>query len=321
MPSKQAPRGIDAASNDSIGVITVTRHRQTLLRRTMASVRAQDYEGRIDHLIVIDDDPDSLPVVPTAPTRPGLSVRAELVSRPPEEADERPGDRRWVYPRLARLLNIGARSCDTAWVAVLDDDNEYEPNHLSSLMACAKAHDAPVAHSGRQLFWSDGEPYLDEKWHTVSDPDEGSRIYELMCERGIRIRGTNILLDRADPLPPGATYRSSSVVRPEDPIFLVDQNVWLMRREVLLSNPVPEVFTPEDHATNTAPDDKLFARLLTNGVSIVSTGLPTVRYYLGGISNARRRDPGVPRPARETGPGPAGETVPAVTAYRDTPTS
>jgi hypothetical protein len=60
-----------------------------------------------------------------------------------------------------------------------------------------------------------------------------------------------------------------------------------MRREVLLANPVPEVYTQEDFETNTAPDDKLLAALLTNGVTIVSTGLPTVRYYLGGISNTR----------------------------------
>jgi hypothetical protein len=38
-----------------------------------------------------------------------------------------------------------------------------------------------------------------------------------------------------------------------------------------------------------APDDKLLRELLLHGVPLFSSGLPTVRYYLGGISNERRR--------------------------------
>lgn len=276
-------------SYDSIGVVTVTRGRPELLKRAMASVYAQDFAGEITHVIVIDDDPDALPAVRAAPVRPGLAVTGLLVTRPPAEIDEPPGDRRRVYPRLARLLNAGARFCRAAWIAILDDDNAYEPQHLSSLYACAQANRARAVHSGRRLFWSDGSPYLDEKWHTVSDPEEGERIYDLMCERGIRIRGTNILLDRADPAGPSSSFRSSSVVRPEDPIFLVDENVWLMRRDLILEYPVPEAYTEEDYQTNTAPDDKFLQALLINGIRLYSTGQPTVRYYLGGISNQRAR--------------------------------
>jgi glycosyltransferase involved in cell wall biosynthesis len=275
--------------SDSLGVITVTRQRPHLLRRAMASVHAQDYPGPIDHLIVADDDPEAAGVVDSAPTRPGLRLSMRLVERPHDEVDETPGDRRRVYPRLARLLNEGVRACDTNWVSILDDDNAYEPNHLSSLLQCAKTNGAVAAHSGRQLLWADGEPFLDEMWHTVKDPTESHRIYNLMCDRGLRVRGTNILLDRADPASAVEKLRASSVARPEDPVFLVDQNVWLIRRDVLLAHPVPEDFDDEDYATNTAPDDKLLARLLVNGIRLFPTGLPTVQYYLGGISNRRHR--------------------------------
>lgn len=276
--------------SDSIGVVTVTRRRPAVLRRAMASVYEQDFEGEVEHVIVFDDDPELVTVVRAAPTRPGLRVVARLVPRRPAEVDEPTGDRRLVYPRMARLFNAGARFCSTTWVAFLDDDNEYEPHHLSSLLACAKANDARAVHAGRQMFRSDGSPYLDELWHTVSDPAEAARIYQLMCDRGVRIRGTNILLDRADPVPPPAAFRPSSVLQPDDPTYLVDQSVWLIQRELLLDVPIPETFTDEDFRTNTAPDDKLLKELLTNNVRIFSTGLPTVRYYLGGISNNYRPD-------------------------------
>ncbi|MBV9451850.1 MAG: glycosyltransferase [Streptosporangiaceae bacterium] len=281
--------GDDSSMEESISVVTVTRERPTLLRRAMASVYAQDFVGEIEHVIVIDDDPGALVVIDEAPTRPGLRIVTKMVRRPAREIDARPADRRSGYPRLARLLNIGARTCSTAWVAVLDDDNAYEPGHLSSLLECAKANRARAVHSGRQLFWADGSPYLDEKWHTVEDLAEATRIYDLMCDRGVRVRGTNILLDRADPISAASSFRPSSVVMPEDPVFLVDENVWLLRRELLLEVPVPEIYSEEDYQNNTAPDDKFLKELLIRRVPIYSTGQSTVRYYLGGMSNNRTR--------------------------------
>jgi glycosyltransferase involved in cell wall biosynthesis len=269
---------------DTIGVVTLTRQRPQMLRRAMASVYAQDYPGTIEHVIVIDDDPDSVHVVESAPVRPGLRAVAHLVPRPPGEVDEPAGDRRRVYPRLSRLFNTGARVSSADWIAFLDDDNEYEPHHLRSLRECAERHGVPAVHSGRSMLCPDGSPYLREVWHTVDDPVEGARIFQLMCDRGVWLRGTNTLLDRADSVP-ASTLRPSSVIRDDDPVRLVDQSVWLIRRELLLRLPIPETFTDEDHAMNAAPDDKLLAVLLDADVPIVSTGQPTVRYYLGGVSN------------------------------------
>jgi hypothetical protein len=47
------------------------------------------------------------------------------------------------------------------------------------------------------------------------------------------------------------------VIRAEDPVALVDQSVWLVRRELLLRLPIPETFTEAEHLANTTPDDKL----------------------------------------------------------------
>lgn len=276
-------------SQNSIGVVTLTRQRPDMLRRVMASVYAQDYDGDIEHIIIIDDDPESVAVVESAPTRPGLRNEVYLVGRPPSEVNEQGKDRRNVYPRMARLFNTGVRVSSADWIAFLDDDNEFAPNHLTSLMTCARANNSEAVHSGRTMHWADGEPYLEELWHTTSDPSEGARIYNLMCERGVRIRGTNVLLDRADSVRLSGSFHTSTVIQDEDPVLLVDQSVWLLRRELLLRLPIPETFTDEDHATNTAPDDKLLGTLIRNDIPLFSTGLPTVRYYLGGISNNRSR--------------------------------
>jgi glycosyltransferase involved in cell wall biosynthesis len=252
----------------------------------MASVYAQDFDGQVEHVIIVDDDPETARIASAAPARPGLRITVEQVRRPAAEADEPPGDRRHAYPRLSRLFNAGVRVSSAEWIAFLDDDNEYEPHHLSSLVACVVRSDVPAGHSCRTIWHADGSPFLDEAWHTVADPQEAARVYQVMCDKGVRIPGTNIVLDRADPVPPGSAFRTSSVLQAQDPVALVDQSTWLVRRDLLLRWPIPEVFTDAEYQANTAPDDKLLQTLRDSGVPLVSSGLPTVRYYLGGISNA-----------------------------------
>jgi glycosyltransferase involved in cell wall biosynthesis len=272
-------------SADSIGVVTVTRARPDILRRrAMASVYEQDFEGEIEHVIVVDDDPASASAAAAAPTRPGLRVVVHEEPRPPAEIKDPPRDKRRIYPRLARLFNLGVRVSTAEWIAFLDDDNEFEPDHLRSLMTCANERGLEAVHSGRTMWCPDGSPYLDELWHTAPDAVEGRRLYELMVERGVRIPGSNVVLDRADPVRV-SSFRPSTVLQADDPVMTVDQSVWLIRRQLLLRLPIPETFTEADHAANAAPDDKLLGVLVNDGVPIVSTGRPTVRYYLGGVSN------------------------------------
>jgi len=277
-------------SPDPIGVVTLTRHRHQMLRRAMASVLAQDYPGDIEHIVVIDDDPESVAVVESAPTAPGRRTVARLVERSPQEREEPPRDRRFVYPRLSRLFNTGARISSAEWIAFLDDDNEFEPHHLSSLRDLARQTGADAVHSGRTMWNADGTPYTDEVWHTSFTYEEGRRLYQLMVDRGVRFPGSNVVMDRADPGIRSASFRPSTVTGPDDPIMTVDQSVWLLRRELLLRLPIPEEFTEEDHANNVAPDDKLLGRLVSNDVPIFSTGAATVRYYLGGVSNWKQRE-------------------------------
>jgi glycosyltransferase involved in cell wall biosynthesis len=275
-------------SGEAISVITLTRNRQPALKRAIASVRNQSYEGTVEHIVMIDDDPATEKWLERYPNCPNRPLIWSLEPRLPVEK-EHAYERRSVYPRLARLLNRGVRRASSSWIAFLDDDNEYEANHLSSLMECAHTHGSRAVHSVRRVFWQDGSPYLEALFPGASSIEEGTRIYQLMCEKGVWIRGTNILRDRVDPRQ--ISFRNSTVLEPGDPVFLVDQNLWLISRDILMRFPIPEEFSEREISENTCPDDKMLELFVRNGIPIVSSNLPTVRYYLGGISNGDERCP------------------------------
>lgn len=254
-----------------------------MLRRAMASVDRQDYDGVVEHLIVVDDDRQTLQSLVRWESRVQRPVTIEAQGAVPAR---REGARAFVYPHLARLLNVGISRASFPWVAFLDDDNEFEPDHVSSLVALAHETGAWAVHSGRAFVWPDGTPYLERHLPSAATLEEGQRLYELLCRRGVWVRDTNIVLDRVDS-GVGSDALNSTVMDDGDPVFLVDQNLWLVQRDLLLDVPVPEDFTPAEIDQNTCPDDKMLAALTAAGVEIHSTGRPTVRYTVGGngISN------------------------------------
>lgn len=269
--------------NDPISVITVTRGRLVLLHRAMASVQAQDYGGEIEHLIIVDDDEATVRGLIPRSSVPGRSHSVYDVRRPASD-----GGVGAVYPRLARLLNVGIHRAASPWIAFLDDDNEFESDHLSSLRRFADATGCDAVHSARQMLWPDGSPYLEQRFPGPGSDSEQARIYRLLCDRGVCEPGSHVVRDRVDA---GATeYRNSTVIRASDPVMLVDQNLWLIRRELLLRTPIPEEFSDQNVADNTCPDDLMVEALVRAGVEISTNGRPSVRYYLGGISNQVRRD-------------------------------
>ncbi|MFZ1489696.1 MAG: glycosyltransferase [Ilumatobacteraceae bacterium] len=266
----------------AITVVTVTRERPGQLANAIESVVSQDYPGTVEHVVVVDDDPETVAAF-TGSEHPAHRPLRVHVSGP---AHGRGAGRAFTYPHLARLLNVGISKARSPWIAFLDDDNAFEPNHLRSLIELAESSGGDAVHSGRSLVWPDGSPYLEPQLPSAPTPEEGARLYQLLCRRGVCVPGTNVLLDRVDEGVP-ADAVNSTVMSDHDPLFLVDQNVWLIARELLVQVSVPELFSEQDIAENTCPDDKLLSALVAAGVVIRTTGLPTVRYTVGGggISN------------------------------------
>jgi glycosyltransferase involved in cell wall biosynthesis len=116
----------------TVSVVTPTWQRHELLiKRCIPSVKAQDYPGKIEHVIVTGPDPE-------------LREQIRCVEMTENVADGGATPRR-----------IGTEHATGEIIAYLDDDNAYRSNHLSLLVAALIDHpEADFAYS--QMLMSTG---------------------------------------------------------------------------------------------------------------------------------------------------------------------
>lgn len=248
-----------------ITVITITRRRPLLLRRAIRSVVAQRCDASIEHLVLVDDCLETAESLSSAPQPPNLSWR--LMSRSASDSSG-PG-------RSAVIRNWGVEIARGEWISFLDDDNEFEAEHLQSLLATASHSGLEAVHSWMRVFTKDGAPFIEQLDPWTSDVDRSHRRYQWMISKGVRSSGSNVFRDRVDP--------------PEvsDPVQSVDTGEWLLHRSLLLTIPVPTEFSQSDWENMITEDDKLLHALLRAEIAIACTRKATLRYYLGGYSNSR----------------------------------
>lgn len=250
---------------DGVTVVTVTRRRPELLERCIKSVSGQDYRGALRHLIIVDDCLETASLLARLDGNGRGRIRWVLAKR---RATESSGP-----PRLAKLRNLAADRVDTTWTAFLDDDNEYEPHHIASLVDCAAATGCRAVHSYRRLFYFEGDPFLEARWPWRRDPAEARACYQELVSAGVLEAASNIVRDRVEVSKPGSGF------------MLVDTSEWLIRTEVLRRVRIPRRFSYQDWLQNLAEDDKLVAALVAAGIKIGCSKQPSLRYYLGGYSS------------------------------------
>jgi glycosyltransferase involved in cell wall biosynthesis len=254
----------------TVVVITVTRGRPLLLRRATESLLNQDWTGDLLHLIVVDAcEPTVEEARQLSESSPGC---IEWISVPRIE------EQTFGPSHLARLRNLAVRLVDSKWVAFLDDDNRWAPDHLRTLVDCAAWTGCPAVHSHRYLLHRDGSPYLEQRMPWKRDAAQGVRLYDELCQKGIFEPGSNVVRDRAQ--------KNDS----HDTAQMVDMGEWLFSRPLLLEHPFEETYTYEDWVNVIPEDNKLLQRLVRHGVPTATTGRPTLYYYLGGYSNAFNED-------------------------------
>ncbi|MCB1054946.1 MAG: glycosyltransferase family 2 protein [Acidobacteria bacterium] len=247
---------------DPIVVITPTIGRAEELERCLASVSGQDYGGPYEHLVV----GDHLDVA-TAERTQRLCRRfeARFVD------DQRPVDTAYQPARIGRLRNLGIDSSRQPLIAHLDDDNTFEPEHLSSL-AGLLTDDASldVAYGWRRVLDRSGRPVPLERypWVLGHRPEIAREVFEMLAEEGFFEDGSPVIRDRI----PDA----------HGDLFHVDSSEWLMHRRVVEAVRFRERYTPREMIYQYT-DDYLFCRdAWRAGMSFGASGRVTLNYYLGG---------------------------------------
>jgi glycosyltransferase involved in cell wall biosynthesis len=247
-----------------VSVITVTRGRPRLLQRALTTVAAQSGGLSVEHIVVVDDCAETW-VLSEQPNQAG-STNWLLADRGPTDRDG--------VARVARLRNQAVEQARGRWVAFIDDDNEWAPDHLSTLASCAAHHTVPASHSHMSIHWRDGRPYLDERFPWVRGDEAQRRAYRELVALGVMSPGSHISRDRMDP--PGV----------EPPARTVDMGEWLLSRPLIAEVRLREDYSADEVYSGVGEDDKLMDDLLALGVPVACTGLPSLRYHLGGFSNS-----------------------------------
>lgn len=243
---------------DEVTVLTVTRGRPSLLQRAIDSVDRQSHANLI-HIILIDDCIDTYFALEKNERLP-QHIHYFLRGR---RIDERSGP-----VHLAELRNLMIRMTNTKWLCFLDDDNEYEADHISKLLECAHNHRVSAVHSWTQLFAFDNGPYLEESWPWCRDKEQGKIKYRKMTGKGAIKAGSNILREGVDNFPDRC----------------VDTSAWLLDRSILSDNTMSSDFSFQEWVDNKAEDDKLMGYLLQKKEPVVCNENASLKYYLGGYS-------------------------------------
>ncbi|MEU1228951.1 glycosyltransferase family A protein [Streptomyces sp. NPDC005828] len=255
----------------TVTVVTPTKGRPDLLERALRSVAAQEGVSAV-HVVVGDDCPH----LGDEDRRRALEAEfphARFVNVRPGDHPGMPQD--YLPARLAHLRNFGISLADTPYVAHLDDDNAYAPDHLRSLVdLLERTPGAEVAHSWRRLLTHDGADYVpdgEDPWHPI--PRQRAASYRSLAEQGVFVPGSSVVRDAMRVIDGKLLSR-------------VDTNELLIRRETHARIPFPTTYTVWQRILETTEDMALCQELLRHGVSTACSERPTVDYYMGGFSNA-----------------------------------
>lgn len=242
----------------SVTVVTMTRGRPVQLQSAMQSVENQCCNHVAEHLVLVDDCKSTWESLAKAAV-PQL-VRSRFVRR---DSAEKSGPR-----RLGQLRTIGAAMAAGRWIAFIDDDDRWAPNHLHSLLDLA-GRGFEAVHCWRQVLTERGEPFPMTSFPWIADKDKAKAEFERLEALGVVRSGDSLMRDSAHP-----------------DVQIVDGGCWLMSAELARNMGFDFEYTEADRESLDAEDDKFLYSLTARGVPTSCTEQATFLYYLGGFSNS-----------------------------------
>ena len=180
---------------DLVAVYIVTFRRHAMFRRALASVIAQTHENLI--VRVVNDDPSDREVrllIDSVGDR-----RVNLFT---------PCERRGA----TRNFNLMFGEREAPFVALLEDDNWWEPTYLAHLLALLKANSSEIVAISNERVWQENEdgswtdtgrciwPFVDTKTHSLSIQEIAGSAR--LCNSGTLYRLDGRELRTPDTIPP-----------------------------------------------------------------------------------------------------------------------
>lgn len=249
---KTAPRPV-------IDVITLTVGGRTSLDEAVASVAAQDVDAEVRLTVWVEG-------AGTVDLPPGSEwVQVIRLDR---------GDARGLdqADRIATARDLAVRNSTGDYIAFLDDDNAWAPDHLSSLLA-SLGPGILAAHSWRTLTSADGTPTVVDRFPWLPPGEESRRRFEDLARAGVMTPDEAVVRDSAD------------VVLPDGGKGMVDMGEWIFDRRLLAQLYFHRPRTAEEIAGRLGEDDILLEQIVRLGIPTACSRRPTLHYRLGGMSN------------------------------------
>jgi tetratricopeptide repeat protein/glycosyl transferase family 2 len=228
----QATRGYEASDN-LVSIITPSVGKPSLAR-TLKGVSAQRYRN-IEHLVVADG-PDAAACVKRIVDDAAPTVRTSVLALPWQTgADQFHGHR--IYAASLHLVN-------GRFVAFLDDDNWFDEDHVSSLVASAVAGQLEWAYSLRKIVDKDGAFVTNDDCQSL-----------------------------------GAWESVESELGPER-VHHVDTNCYFIRRDIAVA--LSAIWHRRSMDAKMGPDFLMCQALLANHKRYRTTGKYSLNYTVGG---------------------------------------
>ena len=255
----------------AVSVVIPSSYRPQLLR-ALQSIEQQDYAGPIEVLIVTptpDLIQEKIAETSAKMKRPCRIVPFELTQR---DIAENPLLEMYAWSNAARRRNLGTALASGDLVCHLGDDDEYQPNHISSLVDLLESSpDLPLVFSWRRLLSEDGAPFTSNVYPWIKQPNlaHARYIFQELVRLGI--------------CAPDSCEMHDQFIGPQgEELFTVDVSEWLIRREFHLRLPFRERYTFRE-ISHGLTEDYLFCKdLAAIGVPVGCTRKATFNYYLGG---------------------------------------
>ena len=244
-------------------VIILTRDREMLLRRALRSVRRQ--KCVIDLQVLILNNGATLKFDPKCELgnipNSVVTINGELL------------DKMLPIQRVSHLRNFAVSCVGTDFLSFLDDDNEWEPDHLCSLFQLIRQTGSVAVHSWRTVQDESGRPVglLEFPWARTMD-ERLSRFADAV-QAGILHPGSPEVHDCVQ-----ATVGNRE-------IGMVDMGCWIFARDFVKALPFTTEFSTAEIRAAYGEDDKLLDEIRKHAIPVECSKRASLRYTLGGFSN------------------------------------